>query len=141
MFSLSWFTANTDNYKKANFEDVQFAIKNPREFLIINTLSTTEQNGLIMGTMDAFMEERIVNEMMNAIDVPDKRILLYGKNANDTSPYKKYKQLQNLGITDIMIYSGGLFEWLLLQDIYGSNSFPTTCKMLDILKYKADRNL
>jgi hypothetical protein len=138
MFSLPWLTPI---FKKANFEDVQFAIKNPREFLLINTLSTTEQNCLIGGTIDAYMEEKIINEMMNSIDIPDKRIILYGKNANDSSPNKKYKQLQNLGISDIMIYSGGLFEWLLLQDIYGSNSFPTTCKMLDILKYKADRNL
>jgi hypothetical protein len=29
-----------------------------------------------------------------------------------------------------------MFEWLLLQDIYGAASFPTTSKELDILKYK-----
>jgi len=29
-----------------------------------------------------------------------------------------------------------LFEWLLLQDIYGSEEFPTTSHELDILKYK-----
>lgn len=141
MFPLSWFTTTIEHYKKVNFEDMQFAIKNPREFLIINTLSTTEQTCLISGTMDVFMEEKIVNEMMNAIDVPDKHIILYGKNANDFSPYQKYKQLQNLGIFDVMIYSGGLFEWLLLQDVYGCKTFPTTCKMLDILKYKPDRQL
>ena len=31
---------------------------------------------------------------------------------------------------------GGLFEWLLLQDMYGSDEFPTTNKELDVLKYK-----
>ena len=41
-----------------------------------------------------------------------------------------------LGFTNIYIYAGGLFEWLCLQDIYGSSSFPTTKKELDILKYK-----
>ena len=29
-----------------------------------------------------------------------------------------------------------MFEWLLLQDIYGNDNFPTTSKDLDILKYK-----
>ena len=34
-----------------------------------------------------------------------------------------------------------MFEWLCLQDIYGSDSFPTTQKELDILKYKANKSL
>ena len=29
-----------------------------------------------------------------------------------------------------------MFEWLLLQDIYGYDNFPTTIKELDILKYR-----
>ena len=29
-----------------------------------------------------------------------------------------------------------MFEWLLLQDIYGNEQFPTLGKELDILKYK-----
>jgi hypothetical protein len=31
---------------------------------------------------------------------------------------------------------GGLFEWLMLQDIYGKELFPTTKKELDLLKFK-----
>ena len=31
---------------------------------------------------------------------------------------------------------GGIFEWLLLQDIYGDDQFKTTSRELDILKYK-----
>jgi hypothetical protein len=31
---------------------------------------------------------------------------------------------------------GGIFEWLMLQDIYGEEMFPTNKKELDILKYK-----
>jgi hypothetical protein len=41
-----------------------------------------------------------------------------------------------LGFRNVCVYSGGMFEWLLLQDIYGATSFPTTSKELDILKYK-----
>jgi hypothetical protein len=37
---------------------------------------------------------------------------------------------------DIYLYVGGLFEWMLLQDIYGKEEFPTTTKVLDILRYK-----
>ena len=138
---LSFFY-NRDNYfKKANFEDVQYAIRNQSKIILMNTLSTVEQECIIVGTVDAFSEEKIVNEMIHSIHIPDKPIIIYGKHVNDETPYKKYKQLQNLGMTDIMIYSGGLFEWLLLQDIYGSKEFPTTCKMIDILKYKPERNL
>ena len=58
-------------------------------------------------------------------------------NTNDENIYKKYKQLVSLGVANIYIYPGGLFEWLCLQDIYGEELFPTTKKELDILKYKS----
>lgn len=131
-----WFTTASNCYKKTNFEGIQNALKNPNDFIILNTLSVTEQYCLITGTIDALTEEKVINEMMENIEIPDKSIIIYGKNANDESTYIKYKQLRNLGITKINIYSGGIFEWLLLQDIYGNNYFPTTSKMLDILKYK-----
>jgi hypothetical protein len=133
---FSFLFTNSDNYKKTNFEDMQYALTHSKEFIIINTLSAGEQSVLITGTIDALSEEKIVNEMIHNIDTPDKKVMIYGKNANDDSPHKKYKQLRNLGITDISIYSGGLFEWLLLQDIYGFKTFPTTSKIMDILKYK-----
>ena len=41
---------------------------------------------------------------------------------------------------NVFIYSGGMFEWLCLQDIYGNELFPTTKKELDILKYKPISN-
>jgi len=109
------------------------------EIILINTLPIHEQHCLINGTINAFTEEKIMNDMMHTIDLPDKPIIIYGKNVNDDSVYKKYKQLQNLGIIDICIYTGGLFEWLLLQDIYGFNDFPTTIKIMDILKYKPSK--
>ena len=34
-----------------------------------------------------------------------------------------------------------MFEWLLLQDIYGTELFPTTTKEVDLLKYKPCRLL
>ena len=61
---------------------------------------------------------------------------MYDKNANAPNLMKKYDQLVGLGFVNVFIYPGGLFEWLLLQDIYGTEMFPTTSSELDILKYK-----
>lgn len=138
MFS---FLYGGNQIKKVNFEDIQYAIQYPQRFLLINTLPLSEQDCLINGTLDATQEETVVNEVITRVDVPDKIIIIYGRNANDPSTERKYKQLRGLGIVDIMIYSGGLFEWLLLQDIYGEKEFPTTRKLRDILKYKSSRQL
>ena len=54
------------------------------------------------------------------------KIIIYGKNSDDQTIYNKYDQLNKLGFYNIYLYSGGLFEWLLLQDIYGRDEFPTT---------------
>ena len=67
----------------------------------------------------------------------NKNIVIYGRNCNDEKVYKKYEQLIKLGFRNVYIYVGGMFEWLLLQDIYGNELFPTTSKELDILKYKS----
>ena len=40
---------------------------------------------------------------------------------------------------NVFIYSGGMFEWLCLQDIYGNELFQQQ-KELDILKYKPISN-
>ena len=63
-------------------------------------------------------------------------MIIYGKNSTDITVDSKEKQLEELGFEDVYVYSGGMFEWLLLQDIYGDQSFPTTSKTTDILMYK-----
>lgn len=57
-------------------------------------------------------------------------------NSCDETLSKKYTQLMKLGFFDISVYIGGLFEWLLLQEIYGEELFPTTTYCKDLLKYK-----
>jgi hypothetical protein len=69
------------------------------------------------------------------------KIIVYGKNSCDSTAEKKYDQLIKLGFVNVYLYNGGLFEWLLLQDIYGKDEFPTTTNILDILKYKPIRIL
>ena len=120
--------------RKVNFEDVQYAIKQRQNYLLINTLDSSEQSCLITKTIAVNMEERLINEYLNKkINV---NIIVYDKNANAPNLMKKYEQLIGLGFINVYIYPGGLFEWLLLQDIYGREDFPTTSTELDHLKLK-----
>lgn len=119
---------------RLNFEDIQEALKNKENYIIINTLPTNNQECLLPCTIDFKQEEHIINHFLK--NNKDKNIIIYGKNVNDMTVYDKYEQLLKLGFTNVYIYPGGLFEWLCLQDIYSSELFPTTKKELDILKYK-----
>ena len=115
-----------------NFEKVQNAIKNSD--VIINTLIEKEQNCLISGTTSIIDEVTILNNYLK--NNKNILIIIYGRNNSDSTVINKYKQLIELGFKNVGIYLGGLFEWLLLQDIYGYDNFPTTHKEIDILKYK-----
>ena len=125
---------NIQSMKKINFEDTQTIIKNPELYLLINTLSISDQKCLIINTTIAEEEEIVINKYLK--QNKNIRIIIYGKNCNDETIYKKYKQLLSLGFYNIFIYTGGMFEWLMLQDIYGKELFPTTKQELDFLKYK-----
>ena len=120
---------------KINYEDVQYVLKNLDGHLLINTLSETEQDCLILNTMNIKNEENIINSCIKN-GRKDIKIIIYGKNCNDNKTINKYNQLTNLGFYNVYIYVGGMFEWLMLHDIYGEKEFPTTKKELDILKYK-----
>jgi len=125
-------------YKKLSFEDIQFAIRNKEEFVIINTLPATEQSCLIGNTISYIEEERILNNLLTNYGL-NKKIIIYGRNNTDNTINTKYDQLMNLGFQTVYLYVGGMFEWLCLQDIYGKEEFPTTTRELDILKYKPPR--
>ena len=125
--------------KKVTFEDIQYAIKNKERYILINTLPIDDQGCLITNTIAYSMEESIINEFLNQYALRDKIIIVYGKHTNDDTVEKKYKQLVSLGFVEVFMYLGGMFEWMLLQDIYGRDEFPTTNKVLDILKYKPKR--
>jgi hypothetical protein len=126
---------NKMSIRKIGFEDIQHVIKHKkRNYILINTLTITEQNCLIPDTIAIKDEEAIINKHLNK----NIHIIIYGKNANDESIFKKYEQLLTLGCSSVFVYTGGLFEWLLLQDIYGKEEFPTTSDELDILKYRSE---
>ena len=126
---------NTTSIRKVNCEDMQKACKNTNHYIIINTLEPNMQSCLIANTIKIENEEALINSIIKKSN--RSSIIVYGRNCNDEKVYKKYEQLIKLGFINVYVYVGGMFEWLLLQDIYGSELFPTTSKELDILKYKS----
>jgi len=132
---------NSQSINKINFESVQNIINNNitcGQFMIINTLENNNQNCLIKNTLSPEEEISALNNYLK--NNKTINILIYGENCCDTKVIDKFNQLYKLGFINIYIYIGGLFEWLLLQDIYGDDEFPTTTKIIDILKYKGKSN-
>lgn len=121
--------------RAVGFDDVLLCIKHPDKYAIIHTMQANEQV-LITGTLTPVEEEVFINEYLSKYVETPRKIVLYGKHCCDDSPRRKHAQLLSLGISDIYIYSGGLFEWVLLQDIYGVEEFPTTAPVKDILAYR-----
>ena len=125
---------NTQSMIRISFEDMQTASKNPETNLIINTLPESEQGCLIVGTVTVEQELMLINRYLK--ENKNVRIILYGKNCNDETVQKKYQQLYALGFINVYVYQGGLFEWLMLQDIYGKDFFQTTSVQPDLLRFK-----
>jgi 23S rRNA pseudoU1915 N3-methylase RlmH len=132
---------NFQSVKKINFEDIQFVIKNKKQFVMINILNNEDQELLILNTLDCKKEEETINHYLKKNK--NIKIVIYGKNGYEEKLISKYNQLINLGFKNVFIYLGGLFEWVLLQEVYGYEQFPTTIKQkcVDILKYKPEQFL
>ena len=121
--------------RKINFEDVIYAIHNNSNYLLINVLDYKDQDCLITNTVSCENEETIINNLI-ATNKKHFNIIVYGLNCNDDKIILKYNDFITLGFYNVYVYCGGMFEWLMLQDIYGNENFPTTSKCHDILKYK-----
>lgn len=123
---------------KVSYEDIQMVVYRNQHAtyssLIINTLPEKMQHCLIKTTVDFRHEEQIINECLSAN--PNIMIIVYGKNSNDITILHKYEQLTKLGFVNVYIYTGGLFEWLLLHEIYGKELFKITKYDRDHLKYR-----
>ena len=120
---------------RANYEDVQIAVASPA-YVIISVLDESDQSVLIKSTVPCAAEIAAVEAAISS----KRNIVVYGRNANDAKAYAKYAQLVKLGAV-VHVYAGGMFEWLLLQDIYGVEQFPTNGFTLDHLRYKAPTSL
>lgn len=121
---------------KKGFGDIIDFINNKTEnTILINTLSSSEQNLLIKNTTTYNLEESVINDTFN--NGCNLKIIIYGRNNCDEKVDEKYFQLINLGYMEenLFVYYGGLLEWCLLQDIYDESNFPTTSKCVDILQF------
>ena len=158
-------TAGTSSFSippssdRLNFEDVQSVIANRGggisiggtsaahtvTYLIISTLKSEFLNCVISGTVPAAQEEARINDILsgNTVNGDTITIIVYGLHATDETAYAKYEQLLKHGITRVCVYVGGMFEWLLLQDVYGADLFPTSGKKeaADIIKYRPQRSI
>lgn len=127
-----------------NFEGVQTILSSSfSTTLLINTLpSHLHYECAIAKTASPQDEETIMNAVIEKRS-NISQIVLYGKNSCDKTVAIKLEQFRTLGIIGggvrVMVYTGGLFEWLLLQEIYGEEQFPiqgNAKKPIDLLKYK-----
>lgn len=110
------------SFKTYNFKEIQKKIK-ISDVILINTLPDNQQSYLIYGTITANKETEYINNLIKKNK--SHEIIIYGKNYSDMSVVNKYNVLKKLGFNNVYIYFGGIFEWALLQDIYGTNNFLT----------------
>jgi hypothetical protein len=122
--------------KPANFEDIQRFVFATNSHILLNVMDETDQDVLIFKTLSVCDEVKTLETLIDDAEF-DYKILIYGKNMGDIEKIlKKQKQLEALGFSEVYVYFGGLFEWVLLQDIYGKELFKTTRSVTDILRYK-----
>jgi hypothetical protein len=121
----------SSSYPRCSFQYIQ---QKKGEYILINTLPLNKQHYLIRGTLPGLEESDKINECL--YKNKKMEIIIYGLDHQDISVYKKYAQLKSLGFTNINIYMGGLFEWALLQEVYGSNftTFGTISDPMDVYK-------
>lgn len=126
----------TSCYKKIGMEEMVAFVKNPSPTTyLINTLPLSSQQCLIKNTMNATTEESTFNRFIEDGTEHTITVYVYGLNCHDDTVDKKYNAMKRLGF-NVFVYMGGLFEWLLLQDIYGKDEFPTTSACRDILRFR-----
>ena len=122
------------SFSSHSFDILQGKIMTNSDIVLINTLLEGEQDCLIKNTITAYKENDFMNDLLKKNK--KKEIIVYGKNHRDMKVIQKYNQLKKLGFNNVYIYFGGLFEWLLLQEVYGDTNFQTDGKVVDLLRYK-----
>jgi hypothetical protein len=120
------------SYQHYTFKELQNKLENNKsEIILLNTLPIQEQNYLIKGTINALVENDFINGLIKKDK--NKQIIIYGRDHHDMKVIEKYNKLKKIGFTNVYIYFGGLFEWSLLQEIYGHSNFQTDGNVSDPL--------
>jgi rhodanese-related sulfurtransferase len=134
---MFWFTQNAPP-RRVGFDDVLLAIQHPETYMLINTLPAHQQSCLIQQTTPVAEEEVRMNQLMSSDKHHRQMVIVYGKNGSDVTVDRKCQQLSSLGFREVFVYSGGMLEWMLLQDVFGYAEFPTTSRSGDIFQFQAD---
>ena len=117
-----------------NYHQLQDRMKN--DIVLINTLPILRQECLIKGTLKATHEVEHMNKLLKTNK--NKEIIVYGIHHTDLTVITKYNQLKKLGFKNVHIYFGGMYEWLLLQDVFTSINFQTDGAIENIVDYKIE---
>jgi hypothetical protein len=117
-----------------NYNELQTRMK--ENVILINTMSASRQECLIKNTLKINVETEQINKLLKTNK--KQEIVVYGVHHTDISVIHKYNQLKKLGFKSVYIYYGGMYEWLLLQEVFGSNNFQTDGFIKDIVEYKID---
>lgn len=135
----SWFPTiiPQSQQRRVGFDDVLLALQQPEKYMLINTLPVHEQSCLIRSTVSIADEESLMNQCITSYKHHSQTVIIYGKNCADVTVDRKYQQLVNLGFREVFVYAGGMLEWMLLQDAFGKEEFPTTSVLLDLLRFQA----
>ena len=128
---------STQSLFYVNYCDMQNAINS--EKTIIHIMNVGDENILIKNTLTAQLEIERINNYLDS-GKTDIDIYIYGySNADFNKLLQRQKQLNRLGFKNVYVYFGGMFEWLLLREVYGQSEFPINGtdigKVIDILKY------
>jgi hypothetical protein len=117
-----------------NYHQLQERMKH--DIVLINTMDIKRQSCLIKGTLKASIEVDFMNKLLKTNK--NKEIIIYGIHHTDLSVIKKYNQLKKLGFKNVHIYFGGIYEWLLLQDVFTTINFQTDGIIENIVDYKIE---
>jgi len=110
--------------------------------LLIHVLSDPQlEQCLIRATIPSDKEEQVINQLVSKGETRNVSVIIYGKNTMDIPKCMKQRdKLLQLGFNHVFVYGGGMFEWLLLNEIYQSELFPLDYLQkgykVDILAYK-----
>lgn len=131
---MYWTMGNGESkYKTVNFDNVK-----QNDYILIHVMDEKDQSVLIKKTQTIENEVKLLNSLLSESKQGKTNIIIYGKNTDDFAVLvKRYNQLVSLGF-NAYIYFGGLFEWLLLQEIYGVAEFPIENagnSTIDLLKF------
>ena len=115
---------NIQSLAKVSYESIQEIVSKESQTLLVCTLNKQNEQYAITRTISIENEEKYINDMITKKQ-HNVVIVVYGENMYDETVVRKYNQLKKIGFKNCYIYFGGLFEWFLLQDVYGSEIFPT----------------